>query len=89
MTGQGHNSYGIAAAELMQFIERVEALNDEKREVLDQIKEVMGEAKGRGYDTKVMRKVIAMRKRDATDLAEEAAITNMYCSALGMMPGIE
>ncbi|WGW03777.1 DUF2312 domain-containing protein [Tropicibacter oceani] len=78
------DSYGIAAGELRQFIERYERLEEEKKEVAEQQKEVMAEAKGRGYDTKVMRKVIALRKRSADDIAEEEAVLEMYKSALGM-----
>lgn len=74
----------VAGQELRQFIERYERLEAEKKDIADGQKEVMAEAKGRGYDTKVMRKVIAIRKRDANDLAEEEAILDMYKSALGM-----
>ena len=74
----------IAADELRQFIERYERLEAEKKDIADQQKEVMAEAKGRGYDTKVMRKVIALRKRDRDDIAEEEAVLEMYKQALGM-----
>ena len=74
----------VAAAELRQFIERFERLEAEKKDISDAQKEVMAEAKGRGYDTKVMRKIIAIRKRDANDLAEEEAVLDMYKAALGM-----
>ena len=74
----------VAAQELRQFIERYERLEAEKKDIADAQKEVMAEAKGRGYDTKVMRKVIAMRKRDAQALAEEEAVLELYRSALGM-----
>ncbi|MFG5383513.1 MULTISPECIES: DUF2312 domain-containing protein [unclassified Yoonia] len=74
----------VAAQELRQFIERFERLDAEKKDIADAQKEVMAEAKGRGYDTKVLRKVIAIRKRDANDLAEEEAVLDMYKSALGM-----
>lgn len=74
----------VAAQELRQFIERYERLEAEKKDIVDAQKEVMAEAKGRGYDTKVLRKVIAMRKRDAQDLAEEEAVLELYRSALGM-----
>ncbi len=77
-------AYGVAAAELKQFIERVERLEEEKAEIAGQIKEVMAEAKGRGYDTKILRKVIALRKRDPDDIAEEEAVLDMYKAALGM-----
>ena len=78
------DTYRVTADELRQFIERFERLEAEKKDVADQQKEVMAEAKGRGYDTKVMRKVIAMRKRDENDLAEEEAVLEMYKEALGM-----
>ncbi len=77
-------TYRVTADELRQFIERFERLEAEKRDIADQQKEVMAEAKGRGYDTKVMRKVIALRKRDKDDIAEEEAVLDMYKQALGM-----
>ena len=77
-------SYRVTANELRQFIERVERLESEKKDIAEQQKEVMAEAKARGYDTKVMRKVIALRKRDKDDIAEEEAILEMYKEALGM-----
>ncbi len=73
-----------ASQELRQFVERFERLEAEKKDIADAQKEVMAEAKGRGYDTKVLRKVIAIRKRDANDLAEEEAVLEMYKAALGM-----
>jgi uncharacterized protein (UPF0335 family) len=79
------DSYSVTADELRQFIERIEQLDAEKRDLAEQQKEVMAEAKGRGYDTKVIRKVIALRKRKADDIAEEEAILDMYKSALGMV----
>ena len=74
----------VAAEELRQFIERFERLEAEKKDIADAQKEVMAEAKGRGYDTKVLRKIIAIRKRDANDLVEEEAVMDLYMSALGM-----
>ena len=76
--------YRVAADELRQFVERFENLEIEKRNIADQQKEVMAEAKSRGYDTKIMRKLVVLRKRDLQDLAEEEAILSMYRSALGM-----
>ena len=73
-----------AGAELRAFIERFEQLEAEDRDIKEQMKEVMAEAKGRGYDTKVLRKVIALRKRDRDDIAEEEAVLEMYKAALGM-----
>ena len=78
------SSYQVTADELRQFIERYERLEVEKKDIADAQKEVMAEAKGRGYDTKVMRKVIALRKRDKDDIAEEEAVLEMYKAALGM-----
>ena len=73
-----------AGAELRAFIERYEHLEAEKKDIADQMKEVMAEAKGRGYDVKILRKVIALRKRDKDDIAEEEAVLEMYKAALGM-----
>ncbi len=78
------SSYRVTAEELRQFIERLERLEAEKKDIAEQQKEVMAEARGRGYDTRVMRKVIALRKRDAQDIAEEEAVLDMYKQALGM-----
>jgi uncharacterized protein (UPF0335 family) len=78
------DSYRVTADELRQFIERFERLEMEKKDIADQQKEVMAEAKGRGYDTKVMRKIVALRKRDHNDIAEEEAVLEMYKEALGM-----
>lgn len=77
-------SYRVTADELRQFIERLERLDAEKADLADQQKEVLAEAKGRGYDTKVMRKLISLRKRDKDDIAEEEAVLDMYKEALGM-----
>lgn len=85
----GHNSgrdaaYNVTADELRQFIEQFEHLEAEKKDIAEQQKDVMSEAKARGYDTKVMKKIIVMRKRDRDDLAEEEAILVIYKAALGM-----
>ena len=72
----------VAGQELRQFIERFERLDAEKKDIADAQKEVMAEAKGRGYDTKVLRKIISIRKMDANDLAEEEAVLDMYKAAL-------
>jgi uncharacterized protein (UPF0335 family) len=81
---QENASYRVTSNELRQFVERIERLDAEKKDLADQQKEVMAEAKARGYDTKVLRKVIALRKRDADDIAEEEAVLEMYKEALGM-----
>ncbi|MBB3994721.1 uncharacterized protein (UPF0335 family) [Sulfitobacter undariae] len=80
----GDATYRVTANELRQFIERIERLDAEKKDLAEQQKEVMAEAKSRGYDTKVIRKVIALRKREPDDIAEEEAVLDMYKEALGM-----
>ena len=76
--------YNVTADDLRQFIERAEQLAREKAEIADQEKELFAEAKGRGYDTAVMKKVLALRKRKPDDIAEEEAVLEMYKQALGM-----
>tara|TARA_R110002049_G_scaffold10127_3_gene50303 strand:- start:8616 stop:8900 length:285 start_codon:yes stop_codon:yes gene_type:complete len=80
----GDATYRVTANELRQFVERIERLDSEKKDLAEQQKEVMAEAKSRGYDVKVLRKVIALRKRDKDDIAEEEAVLEMYKEALGM-----
>ena len=76
--------YTVTADELRQFIERFEQLESEKKDVTEQQKELMAEAKGRGYDTAVMRQVIALRKKKPDELAENEAVLELYKAALGM-----
>lgn len=78
------DSYAVTADELRQFIERYEQLDAERRDVMERQRELMAEAKGRGYDTKVMRKVMALRKRKPDEIAEEEAVLDLYKTALGM-----
>jgi len=80
-------SYRVTAAELRQFIERIEHLIAEAKDLAEQKKEVFAEAKARGYDTKVMAKLISLRKRNSDDIAEEGAVLEMYMEALGMSVG--
>lgn len=75
---------GIAADHLRSFIERVERLEEEKKALSDDIKDVYAEAKANGFDTKTMRKVIALRKMDKDDLDEAEALLDTYLRALGM-----
>jgi len=72
----------VAADELRAFVERIERLNSEKADIAEATKEVFAELKGLGYDAAIVRKVIARRKRDRDDLAEETAILEMYEGAL-------
>ncbi|MFN3955342.1 MAG: DUF2312 domain-containing protein [Pararhodobacter sp.] len=78
------STYTVTAEELRQFIERYEHLEAEKKDITDQQKEVMAEAKGRGYDIKVLRKIITIRKRKPDEIAEEEAVLEVYKAALGM-----
>lgn len=77
-------AYRVTADELRQFIEQVEAEEAEKKATADRIKDIYAEAKGRGYDTRVIRKIIARRKRKPDELAEEEAVMELYLEALGM-----
>jgi uncharacterized protein (UPF0335 family) len=79
-----NDAYNVTADELRQFIERFEQLEKQRIDLGEAQKELMAEAKGRGYDTACMRKVIALRKRKPDDIAEEEAVMQMYRQALGM-----
>jgi uncharacterized protein (UPF0335 family) len=75
---------GIAAGQLRSFIERIERLEEEKKGISDDIRDVFAEAKGTGFDTKIMRQVIRLRKKDKAERQEEEAILDLYLNALGM-----
>jgi uncharacterized protein (UPF0335 family) len=75
---------GVAAEELKQFIERIERLEEEKKALSDDIKEVFGELKGRGFDVKAIRQIIRIRKQDHSERMEMDAILELYMNALGM-----
>ena len=78
------DSYRVTADELRQFVERIERLETEKKDLSESIKEVYAESKGRGYDSKALRSIISLRKRDKDDIAEQEAVIEMYKEALGM-----
>ncbi|WP_122072961.1 DUF2312 domain-containing protein [Pseudophaeobacter sp. EL27] len=80
-----NDSYKVTAGELRQFVERIERLDQEKADIAEQQKEVFAELKGRGYDVKVVRSIVRLRKRDKDDIAEEEAVLEMYKEALGMV----
>ena len=75
---------GVAAGQLRSFIERIERLEDEKKGFSDDIRDVFSEAKGSGFDPKVMRTVLKLRKKDKAERQEEEAILDLYLHALGM-----
>lgn len=77
---------GIAGERLKSLIERIERLEEEKRALGEDIKEVYAEAKGTGFDPKIMRQIIRIRKRDQDELDEEESLLDVYKRALGMLP---
>jgi uncharacterized protein (UPF0335 family) len=80
---------GIAGARLRAFIERIERLEEEKKALQEDIKEVYSESKGSGFDVRILRKIISIRKRDKDDLDEEEALLDVYMRALGMKPNFK
>lgn len=79
---------GIAGDRLKSLIERIERLEEEKRALGEDIKEVYAEAKGTGFDPKIMRQIIRIRRRDKDDLDEEESLLDVYKRALGMLPDL-
>jgi uncharacterized protein (UPF0335 family) len=80
---------GVARDQLRAFIERIERLEEEKKTIADDIKDVYAEAKGTGFDTKVLRKVVTIRKQDQNERMEQEAVLDLYLHALGMVPAPE
>ena len=74
----------VAADQLKALIERIERLEEEKAGIAGDIKEIFAEAKGNGFDTKAMRKIISLRKQDFSERQEQEAILELYMQALGM-----
>ncbi len=77
---------GVAADQLRAFIERIERLEEEKTVIADDIKDVYAEAKGNGFDAAILRKVVALRKKQPHEREEEEAVLDLYMHALGMVP---
>lgn len=75
---------GVAAAELKQFVERIERLEEEKKAIADDIRDVYAELKGRGFDTKAVRQIVKIRKQDNAERKELEAILELYMQALNM-----
>ncbi|WP_298981505.1 DUF2312 domain-containing protein [uncultured Roseibium sp.] len=75
---------GVAADQLRAFVERIERLEEEKKVITDDIKDVYAEAKGNGYDVKILRKVVSLRKKQPHERDEEEAVLDLYMHALGM-----
>ncbi len=74
----------IAPEQLKQYINRIEKLESEKSDITDDIKQVFDEAKANGFDTKIMKQVLKLKKLDKADLAEQEAILDLYRAALGV-----
>ncbi len=82
----GHNSVTqVAADQLKTIIERIERLEEEKKTISDDIRDIYAEAKGNGYDVKALRTIVRLRKQDAGERAEQEAILDLYKNALGML----
>ena len=81
--GAGTGSHGVAADRLRSFLERVERLEEDKRAIMEDMKEVYAEAKGEGYDTKILRQVVRIRKMDRAERQEQEALLDLYLSTLG------
>ena len=74
----------VAQDQLRAFVERIERMEEEKAAIADDIKEIYAEAKGNGFDTKVLRQIIRIRKQDHTERMEQEALLDLYMAALGM-----
>ena len=77
---------GVARDQLRSIVERVERLEEEKKTIADDIKEVYAEAKANGFDTKTLRTVVRLRKQEAAERQEQEALLDLYMHALGMVP---
>lgn len=77
---------GLAKDQLKSIIERIERLEEEKKAISDDIKDVFGEAKANGFDTKVLRQIVRLRKQDMAEREEQETIRDLYMHALGMLP---
>ena len=80
---------GISHGQLKSIVERIERLNEEAATIAGDIKEVYSEAKANGFDVKILRKIVALRKKAAAERAEEEALLDTYMAALGMLPLFE
>jgi uncharacterized protein (UPF0335 family) len=77
---------GVARDQLKSIIERIERLEEEKQALAEDIKEVYGEAKANGFDTKTLRQIVRIRKQDSAERQEQEALLDLYMHALGMVP---
>ncbi len=84
MAAQTVSTDSVAQDQLRAFIERIERMEEEKKAIADDIKEIYAEAKGNGFDTKVLRQIVRIRKQDAAERLEQEALLDLYMAALGM-----
>lgn len=87
--GDNSSAFGIARDQLRAFVERIERLDEEAKCLNDDRKDVYGEAKSMGFDVKILKKVIAIRRKDHDQRMEEEALLDTYLQALGMVPAAE
>lgn len=85
MSDIGHNSATVNSSQLRALIERIERMEEEKRAIASDIKDIYGEAKGNGFDAKIIRKIVALRRQDNDKRREEETIMDLYKNALGMI----
>ncbi len=81
----GSNSSSVAAGQLRSLVDRIERLEDDKKAITDDLKEVYAEAKAGGFDTKTIRRVLAWKKQNREEIAEEESLLELYLSALGLI----
>lgn len=81
-------SASVAAGQLRAIVERIERLEEDKKAISDDIKEIYAEAKGNGFDTKVLRQVVRLRKQDSNERKEMEELLDLYLHALGMVPDL-
>lgn len=79
----------VAKEQLKSIVERIERLEEEKKAIADDIRDIYAEAKGNGFDVKVLRQVVSLRKKDLTERQEQEAVRDLYMQALGMLPDFE
>ncbi len=82
---QSDVTQSVAQSQIRSIVERIERLEEEKKAIADDIKEVYAEAKSNGFDTKTLRKVVTLRKKDRAEREEEEAMLDLYLNALGMI----
>lgn len=86
MSGMGHNSKSsFAQGQLKSLVDRIERLEEEKKTISGDIREIYSEAKANGFDTKILRKIVSIRKMDRNQREEEQAMIDLYMEALGML----